>query len=234
MAEDPSTPEKPPAPPAPAPGASAAAAGAAPAPEAPATAELGPAPKAPASADAKPAAKAAAPPPKPKPPPRELPSEEQIAAWVDGADLPSLANLFNILPLKKYDALVMQIRKAELLPQHWQVISGTEPPDAALFDTLPAVVKMRRSTADPKATECRLAALKIAWTELRGLQPSLWTVPDLFAAMRRIIDKKIVIDFHDLLSVTRDVWRNLDLPSGRENLEILWACLAFIRGKTKK
>ena len=52
--------------------------------------------------------------------------------------------------------------------------------------------------------------------------------------MRRIIDKKIEIDFHDLLSAVRDVWRNLDLPSGRENLEILWASLAFVRGKTKK
>ena len=181
-----------------------------------------------------PEAAAAAPPPKPKPPPRELPSEEEIAAWVQGADLPSLANLFNILALPKFDALVMQVRKAELVPQHWQVIASTEPPDEALFDALPAVVKMRRGGGDPKATECRLAALKIAWIELRGLQPSLWTVPDLFAAMRRIIDKKIEVDFHDLLSVTRDVWRNLDLPSGKENLEILWACLAFVRGKTKK
>jgi hypothetical protein len=181
-----------------------------------------------------PEAAAAAPPPKPKPQPRELPSEEEIAAWIQGADLPSLANLFNLLGLKKFDALVMQVRKAELVPQHWQVIASTEPPDETLFDTLPAVVKMRRGARDSKATECRLAALKIAWTELRGLQPSLWTVPDLLAAMRRIIDKEIEVDFHDLLSVTRDVWHNLDLPSGKENLEILWACLAFIRGKTKK
>ena len=52
--------------------------------------------------------------------------------------------------------------------------------------------------------------------------------------MRRIIDKKIEVDFHDLLSAVRDVWRNLDLPRGRENLEILWTCLVFVRGKTKK
>jgi hypothetical protein len=177
---------------------------------------------------------AAAPPPKPTPPPRELPSEEEIAAWVQGADLPSLANLFNILVLKKYDALVMQIRKAELVPQHWQVIESTEPPDEARFETLPSVAKLRRQHRDQELVRRRLAALKVAWIELRGLQPSLWTVPDLFAAMRRIIDKKIEIDFHDLLSATRDVWRNLDLPSGREQLEILWASLAFIRGKTKK
>ena len=38
----------------------------------------------------------------------------------------------------------------------------------------------------------------------------------------------------DLLSAVRDVWRNLDLPRGRESLEVLWTCLVFVRGKTKK
>ena len=187
--------------------------------------------EAPSTPPAEPPAAAA---PAPKPEPRDLPSEEQIASWVQGADLPSLANLFNILVIKKYDALVMQIRKAELVPQHWQVISSTEPPDEALFDSLPSVAKLRRGYRDEQLAERRLAALKTAWIELRGHQPSLWTTPDLFAAMRRIIDKKIEIDFHDLLSVVRDVWRNLGLPSGKENLEILWGSLAFVRGKTKK
>ena len=190
--------------------------------------------EAPSAPPVAPAATAAAPPAKPQPAARDLPSEEEIAAWVQGADLPSLANLFNILVLKKYDALVMQIRKAELVPQHWQVIASTEPPDEALFDSLPSVAKLRRGYRDEELARRRLAALKPAWIELRGLQPSLWTTPDLFAAMRRIIDKQIEIDFHDLLSAVRDVWRNLDLPSGKENLEILWASLAFVRGKTKK
>ncbi|MFQ5350366.1 MAG: hypothetical protein ACE5EG_07985 [Thermoanaerobaculia bacterium] len=190
-------------------------------------------PEAPKTPPAEPVA-AAAQPVKPQPPPRELPSEEEIASWVGGADLPSLANLFNILALKKYDALVMQIRKAELVPQHWQAIASTESPDEGLFDNLPSVAKLRRGYRDEALAERRLAALKSAWVELRGLQPSLWTTPDLFAAMRRIIDKQIEVDFHDLLSAVRDVWRNLDLPRGRENLEILWTCLAFVRGKTKK
>ena len=176
----------------------------------------------------------AAPPPKPKPEPRELPSEEEIAAWVQGAELPSLANLFNILPIKKFDALVMQIRKAELVPQHWQVISSTEPPDEAVFDRLPAIAKLRRGYRDEGLARRRLEALKTAWVELRGLQPSMWATLDVFAAMRRIIDKGIEVDFHDLLSAVRDVWRNMDLPRGQENLEILWTCLAFVRGKTKK
>ena len=170
----------------------------------------------------------------PKPEPRKLPSEEEIASWVQGGDLPSLANLFNNLAIKKFDALVMQIKKAELVPQHWQVLASTEAPDEATFDTLPAVAKLRRSYRDEALARRRLAALKTAWVELRGLQPSIWSTPDLFAAMRRIIDKGIEVDFHDLLSAVRDIWRNLDVPRGRENLEILWTCLAFIRGKTKK
>ena len=184
------------------------------------------------AASAKPAAAPAK--PEPEPEPRELPSEEEIASWVGGADLPSLANLFNILPLKKFDALVMQIKKAELVPQHWQVLSATEPPDEAAFAGLPAVIKLRRGYRDEALAERRLAALKTAWVELRGLQPSMWATPDLFAAMRRIIDKGVEVDFHELLSAVRDVWRNMDLPRGRENLEILWTCLAFVRGKTKK
>lgn len=181
-----------------------------------------------------PAKAAPKPPPKPAGPPRELPSEEEIAAWVGGADLPSLANLFNNLAIKKYDALVMQIKKAELVPQHWQVIASTAAPDEAAFDDLPAVARLRRGYRDEALARRRLAALKTAWVELRGLQPSLWSTPDLFAAMRRIIDKGIEVDFHELLSAVRDVWRNMDLPRGKENLEILWTCLAFVRGKTKK
>ncbi len=93
---------------------------------APATAE--PAAKAPAEAPGKPAAKPPAKPPgKPAPPARELPTAAQIAAWIEGADLPTLPALFE-LPLPRFDALVMQIRKEELLPQHWQVISNRELP----------------------------------------------------------------------------------------------------------
>ncbi len=184
---------------------------------------------------------AAAPPPaaeapaaKPKPPARELPSPEEIAAWVEGAELPSLENLFNLLNTKLYDAKVMQIRKEELLPQHWQVISRLEAPPDEEFDTLGVVRRVRDAAPTQEAGEERVAALKVAWQELRGKHPSLWTAADLFAAMRRIIDKKREISFAALLSATRDVWRGLDLPQGREQLEVLWACLAFIRQKTKK
>ncbi len=185
-------------------------------------------PKSPAKPAEKPAAKPAA------KPARVLPSQEEIAAWIEGDDLPSLANLFNILPLVKFDALVMQIRKAELLPQHWQVISSRQAPPDEVFESLPEVGRLRLRYREQELSRRRLAALKVAWRELRGKRPSLWTVPDLFAAMRRILDKKLQVDHHELLSATRDVWRELELPAGTEQLQILWACLSFIRDKTKK
>ncbi len=188
-----------------------------------------------ASEAPKPAAAAEAPSPKkPAAPPRPLPSLEEIAAWVKGDDLPTLAALFDQLVLAKFDVLVMQIRKEELLPQHWQVITHRAIPDEGAFDRLPAVARLRERYGDGELAERRVTALRTAWIELGGRQPLLWTVPDLFAALRRIIDRKLEVDFHDLLSAARDVWAGQKLPQGKEQLEILWACLAFIRGKTKK
>jgi hypothetical protein len=80
----------------------------------------------------------------------------------------------------------------------------------------------------------RTEALRVAWRELRGKRPNLWTVPDLLAAMRRIIDKKLEVDFHDLLSASRDIWANMTIPFGQEQREILWAVVSFARKKTKK
>ncbi len=174
------------------------------------------------------------PPAKPKPPARVLPSQEEIAGWVAGDDLPSLENLFNLLSTKLFDAKVMQIRKEELLPQHWQVISKLEPPPDEEFDRLGVVKRLRKSAPSAEVGEERVEALRIAWQELRGKHPSLWNASDLFSAMRRIIDKKREVSIHALLSAVRDVWRNLGLPQGQEQLEVLWACLAFIRDKTRK
>lgn len=184
---------------------------------------------------------AAAPPPqaetapaKPEPPARVLPPQEEIAAWVEGADLPSLDNLFNLLNTKLFDAKIMQIKKEELLPQHWQVISELEAPADEEFERLGVLQRVRDAAPNAEAGDQRVAALHIAWQELRGKHPSLWNASDVFAALRRIIDKKRDVAFHDLLSGVRDVWRSADLPQGREQLEVLWACLAFIREKTRK
>ena len=73
-----------------------------------------------------------------------------------------------------------------------------------------------------------------AWRELAGKQPALWTVADLFAALRRIIDNRLDVDLHDLMSAQRDVWAGMTLPHGRMQLDNLWAVLVFARQKTKK
>jgi len=180
------------------------------------------------------------PPPKPAPPPaRELPDVEAIGRWAAGEELPLLVALFQMptgapLPLAKFDALGMQIRKEELLPQHWQVISDHSIADESVFETLPAVNRLRTGYRDQELARRRIGNLKLAWLELGGKQPSLWSVPDLLAAMRRLMDKGVEFDVYELLCAMRDVWSGMTLPFGREQLEILWACLAFIRGKTRK
>lgn len=169
---------------------------------------------------------------KPAKPPRELPSQEQIADWYGGADCPSIDNLFNNLVVMKLDALVMQIRKQELVPQHWQILEDRRV-DEEEFDRLPEVGRLRVRYKNQELARRRLAALRVAWRELRGKRPNQWTVPDVLAAMRRIIEKKQEVDFHDLLSAVRDVWADISLPFGQEQREILWAVVSFVREKTK-
>lgn len=165
--------------------------------------------------------------------PREIPSQADLARWVAGEELPTLEHLFDQLNTKTFDIKVMQIKKDELLPQHWQVISRLAPPADEEFDRLPEVESVRRAAGGGETAERRVEALRVAWRELRGKRPSLWNASDVFAALRRVIDKKRDVAFHDLLSAVRDVWRGLSLPQGREQLEVLWGCLDFIRSKTK-
>jgi hypothetical protein len=178
-----------------------------------------------------PAKKAPKAPPPPKAP-RDLPAAEEIAAWIEGADAPRIGELFAV-PLAKWDAVGMQIKKEELLPQHWQVLTAITSPDDAIFESLPEVGRLRVAYRDQELSRRRLAALREAWRALRGKQPSLWTVSDLFAAVRRLMDRKVAVDWHDLLSAVRDLWAGMSVPHGREQLEVLWACLDFIRSKSK-
>ncbi len=171
--------------------------------------------------------------PKPAAPPRDLPTPEQIADWYAGADCPSIDNLFNNLIVMRFDALVMQIRKEELVPQHWQILKSREV-DEEVFDTLPEFGRLRVRYKDQELARTRTEALRVAWRELRGKRPNEWTVADLLAAMRRIIDKKLDVDFHELLSAQRDIWDSMTIPFGQEQTEILWAVVAFVGGKTKK
>lgn len=179
------------------------------------------------------------PPPKPALPSRELPDIEAIGRWIEGEELPLLGALFELpsgapLPLAKFDALGMQLRKAEILAEHWQVIADHSVPPDSVFDSLSETARLRAAYDDSELAARRLDNLRLAWRELAGKQPSLWRVPDVLAAMRRLLDRKVDFDAYALLSAVRDVWRGMTLPFGREQLEILWASLAFIRGKTKK
>ena len=189
-------------------------------------------PEAPAAPEAaKPVpAKAAA----PAGPPRALPSDEDIAAWIHGADVPTLGALFEGLDVKRFDALIMQVRKEELVPQHWQVLSSHAAPDDIVFNRLPEVGQLRVRYKNQELSRRRLHHLRFGWLEMGGRRPAVWTVPDLFAAMRRIYEKKHPVDWTELLVAVRDVWRGSDLPFGQEQLEVLWACLVLIRKNTKK
>jgi len=187
------------------------------------------------AAAAKPAAAASAAAKKPTPAPaRELPDLDGIARWAHGEEYPLVGVLFEKLPLPKFDVLVMQIKKDELLPQHWQVIASSQVPEGRQFEDLYETGKLRLHYRDQELSRRRLGALEIGWHELRGKSPSLWTASDVFAALRRMIQKKRDVDFYDFLTAVRDVWQGLTIPHGKEQLEVLWACLEFVRGKTKK
>ena len=166
-------------------------------------------------------------------PPRALPLHDDIAAWVQGADA-NVGILFEGLALPRFDVFVTKIRNEELVPQHWQVISAIRPPDDAEFERLPEVGRLRQHYRDQAVARRRLEAMKLAWRELRGKRPSLWAVPDLLAAMRRIVAKQHAVDWNDLLSAVRDLWLTSPMPAGKEQVEILWAALVLVRDATKK
>lgn len=189
---------------------------------------------APAARPAAPAAAAAARPAAPAAPARPLPSQEDIADWIHGKDVPLLGALFEGLNVARFDALVMQVRKEELVPQHWQAISDRALPDDLAFERLPEVGGLRIRYKNQELSRRRIAPLRLAWRELAGRRPAMWTVADLFAAMRRLYEHNAKVDWTDLLTAVRDVWRDLELPIGREQLEVLWSCLALIRKNTKK
>ena len=164
---------------------------------------------------------------------RILPSEEEIAAWAAGEEVATIGTLFEDLKLARFDAFSAQMRNKEILPEHWQVISSAEVPPDEVFDGLPEIGRLRLRYKDHELARRRLGSMKIAWRELRGKRPSLWTVADLMVALRRILAKGIDVDFNELLSGTRDLWNGMTLPMGKEQGEILWASIALIRKGTK-
>src|SRR4030095_4283586 len=120
-------------------------------------------------------------------PARALPSPEEIGEWIHGADLPTLGALFEGLPVAKFDVLVLQVRKEELIPQHWQGLPRPLPPDDLVFEGLPEIGRLRVRYKDQELARRRVAQLIWGWRELRGKRPALWTGSGLFAAHARPI-----------------------------------------------
>src|SRR6202035_2608944 len=106
--------------------------------------------------------------------------------------------------------------------------------DDLAFDRLPEVGGLRVRYKNQELARRRIRPLRMGWRELAGRRPAMWNVSDLFAAMRRLLEHGEKVEWADLLSAIRDVWRDLELPHGKEQLEVLWACLALIRKNTKK
>lgn len=152
-----------------------------------------------------------------------------------GAEVPVVGALLEQLDLARFDLLVTQVRKEELLPQHWQVIAQRREPEEAEFDRLAEIQRLRRRCGDDDELFGRRAgALRAAWRELGGKRPGLWEVADLLAAFRRVLQHRRPVEPYDLLTAARDVWRDSPLPRGREQLAVLWNCLLQMRKVTKK
>src|SRR5689334_15374505 len=119
----------------------------------------------PAPAPARPATPAAAAAPRPAvapaaaAPARPLPSQEDIADWIHGRDLPLLGALFEGLNVARFDALILQVRKEEAIPQHWQAISDREVPDDLAFERLPEVGALRVRYKNQELSRRRIAPL---------------------------------------------------------------------------
>ncbi len=176
----------------------------------------------------------AAPAVKPAPPPRPLPNEDDIERWANGEEVPLISALFDQLDLAKFDLLVTQIRKEELLPQHWQPLPTRALPEESVFDELPEVGRLRVFYRDHDLSRRRVDALRAGWRALRGKRPLLWETADFYAAYRRLLQQKIAVAAYELLTALRDVWRTGSLPRGKEQLVIQWHCLVQARRVTKK
>jgi hypothetical protein len=170
----------------------------------------------------------------PAPPPRALPTEADIARWAAGEEVPLVGALFETLDVAKFDLLVTQIRKEELLPQHWQPLTNRLLPDDTVFEELAEIGRLRIAYRDHDLARRRLDALRAGWRALRGKRPALWEAADFFAALRRLLEPRQVVSPYDLLSGLRDVWRTSTLPRGREQLLVMWHCLVQARRVTKK
>lgn len=152
-----------------------------------------------------------------------LPSEADLARWLQGEDVPSLASLLAHLDLSP---------AAPAAPEPPQRRAGHRRglPEDLKFHRLPEVGDLRVFYKNHEVAQRRTEALLFGWRELGGKRPTEWTVDDVLQVLRRGGRQ---VDPADLLAAARDVWRGLDpqSPQGRGNdrIEALGRTLARLR-----
>lgn len=158
----------------------------------------------------------------------QAPGPEEITAWLRGRDLPTLGGLFDGMTAAGLEGLAAELRRERLIPGPASWSTGAAPRDPLAFDRLPEVGRLRVRYKNQELSRRRLAQLRLVWEELGGRRPADWTVADLFTAMPGIVRREghgRPVDWTELLSALRDVWRDLELREARERLTALGRCL---------
>jgi hypothetical protein len=161
----------------------------------------------------------------------EAPTPEEITAWLRGRDLPNLGRLFDGRTAADLEGLAARLRGERLLPGLASWSTGAAPRDPLAFDRLPEVGRLRVRYKNQELSRRRLAQLRLVWEELGGRRPADWTVADLFTAMPGIVRREgrgRPVDWTELLSALRDIWRDLEPGEARERLTWLGRCLTRI------
>lgn len=154
-----------------------------------------------------------------------LPSEADLARWLQGEDVP-LAGLLARLEMSP----ALQAGP-ETSPQRRAPAGHRRGlPDDLKFHRLPEVGDLRVFYKNHEVARRRSEALLFGWRELGGKRPAEWTVDDLFQVLSRGGHQ---VDPADLLAAARDIWRGLDPRSpqggGQERIEALGRALARLR-----
>lgn len=155
-----------------------------------------------------------------------LPSEADLARWLQGEDVPTLASL-----LARLEFSLAAPAASETAPQRRAPAGHRRGlPDDLKFHRLPEVGDLRVFYKNHEVARRRTEALLFGWRELGGKRPAEWSVDDLLQVLRRGGRQ---VDPVDLLTAARDVWRGLDpqVPQegGNERIEALGRALARLR-----
>ncbi len=158
--------------------------------------------------------------------PAGWPAQRDIEAWIRGEDGPAVGALLQGLDAASFDALVARLRLEGLLtvpspPSHDQL-------DDLSYNRLPDIGALRVHYKNQELSRQRIHHLRFGWRELAGRPPAHWSVTDLFYAIWKIYQKGHPVDWTEMLTGVRDIWR-LELARNRPRLEALWRSLDRLR-----